>query len=671
MTALQPAIKKYALVLIAAIGLLAYVNSFNNSFQFDDGYHIVEGDKIKNFDKYLTLDHWKQINDRPLSFFTLAINYRLGELEVAGYHVMNLLFHVLAGFVAFLLTLQILSLEVFKKNKTVRDYGVLIALFSAFIFVAHPIQTQAVTYIIQRMTVLAGLFYMLSVLFYIKGRVAHLDAKETKAWKPWAFYAGAVIAGGLGFLSKQNAATFPLAFILAEILFIRNAEGRHDRKFLIILSSVIGGLLILGISIAGIPSEYEKISRSEYLYTQFRVLVKYWQLLFLPVNQHLDYYWRVSNTLWGWKELTSLAFLLVTLAAAVLLFRKNWIIPAFAIFWFYLTLSIESTIIPIRDVIFEHRLYMAVYGFGFAISYLAFYFLGKKKALVPALVLGAITLAYAGAAINRNNVWKTPYTLWTDSTEKSPKRERAWYWLASYYTSERDPQNALRCYETSIQCNPNFPLAYNGRGNIRKESGDLDGALTDYSRAIELDPNYVTAYYNRGIALAAKNKLTDAIKDYDRSVSLGNSSSAVFYNRANAKRRKGLYDSAIEDYNKAISIDPRYPLAFFNRGLTKSAKKNQEGAIKDIDMAISLDPNNHLFYNGKGVSYMNMGKYEDAVKEFDRSVQLNPGFGQAFYNRGYAKFNGLGDLSGACADWNKALQLDYRQARRYLDQYCK
>jgi tetratricopeptide (TPR) repeat protein len=521
------------------------------------------------------------------------------------------------------------------------------------------------------MTVLAGLFYMLSVLLYIKGRVAHLDSGETKAWKPWAFYAGAVIAGGLGFLSKQNAATFPLAFILAEILFIRNAEGRHDRKFLITLSSVIGGLLILGISIAGIPSEYEKISRSEYLYTQFRVLVKYWQLLFLPVNQHLDYYWRVSNSLWGWKELTSLAFLLATLAAAVLLFRKNWIIPAFAIFWFYLTLSIESSIIPIRDVIFEHRLYMAVYGFGFAISYLAFYFLGKKKVLVPVLILGAITLAYAGASINRNSVWKTPYTLWTDSVEKSPKRERAWYWLASYYTSERDPQNALRCYETSIQCNPNFPLAYNGRGNIRKESGDLDGALTDYTRAIELDPNYVTAYYNRGIALAAKNKLTDAIKDYDRSVSLGNSSSAVYYNRANAKRRKGLYDSAIEDYNKAISIDPRYPLAFFNRGLTKSAKKNQEGAIKDIDKAISLDPNNHLFYNGKGVSYMNMGKYEDAVKEFDRSVQLNPGFGQAFYNRGYAKFNGLGDLSGACADWNKALQLDYRQARRYLDQYCK
>ncbi|MCK9400161.1 MAG: tetratricopeptide repeat protein [Bacteroidales bacterium] len=671
MASIQPLIKKYAIILITIIGIIAYANSFNNAFQFDDGYHIVEGSKIKNFDNVLKFSHWKAINDRPLSFFTLAVNYKLNELDVAGYHVVNLLFHILAGLIAFLLTFEILSLPVFRKNRTIQDYKVLIALFSSMIFVAHPIQTQAVTYITQRMTVMAGLFYMWSVLLYIRGRNAHLEPARAKAWKSYAYYAGAIAAGALGFLSKQNAATFPLAFILVEILFIRDQQEKIDRRFLTTISCVVGGIILLGIILNGLPSEYDKISRSEYLFTQFRVMVKYWQLLFLPINQHLDYYWTISISLWGYKDLLSLALLLGTIALGVFLFRKNWLIPAFAIFWFYLTLSIESTIIPIRDVIFEHRMYMAVFGIGFAFSYLAFYFLGRKKQIYPVIVLSILTLVYMGASFNRNKVWKNIYTLWSDSTTKDPKRERAWYWLASYYTLEKDPENALKCYNTSIECNPNFPLAYNGSGNVKKETGDLKGALKDYNKAIQLDPNYMTAYYNRGIANAAMNQLSDAIKDYDQSIQVGNRSSAVYYNRGNAKRRKGQYSSAIEDYNIALEIDPKYPLAYFNRGLTKAGMKDHEGAIADIDFAIRLDPKNHLFYNGKGVSLLSLGKYQEAVNNFDLSIQMNSDFGQAYYNRGYAKLNGLSDLKGACEDWTVAASKGYKSAEHYIQLYCK
>jgi tetratricopeptide (TPR) repeat protein len=675
MSSLQPLLKKYAIILIAVIGIIAYANSFNNSFQFDDGYHIIDGTKIKNFDNVLTASHWKGIQNRPLSFFTLALNYELNDsdnkLDVTGFHVANLLFHILAGFIAFLLTLEILSLRVFRKNKVIQEYSVLIALFSAFIFVAHPIQTQAVTYIIQRMSVLAGLFYMWSVLLYIRGRKVHLQNKAEKKWKPYALYAGAFAAGVLAFLSKQNAASFPLAFILAEVMFIRNQENKIDRRFLAVVSSVVGVIILAGIAMNGLPSEYDKISRSEYLLTQFRVMAKYWQLLFLPVNQHLDYYWPISSSLWGYRELLSLAFLLGTIALGVLAFRKNWLIPAFAIFWFYLTLSIESSIIPIRDVIFEHRLYLAVFGFGFAISYLFFDLLGRKKQNYPIIALSILTIIYIGASLNRNKVWENPYTLWSDSVKKSPKRERAWYWLATYYTGEKDMENALKCYDTSIACNPRFPLAYNGRGNLKKESGDMKAALEDYNKAIALDPKYVTAYYNRGVTHAALNKLEEAIKDYDRSVALGNRTSAVYYNRGNAKRRNKNYASAIEDYNTAIKIDPSNTLGFFNRGLTKASLKNHEDAVKDIDQAIKMDPRNHLFYNGKGVSLIALNKFNEAIENFSQSVKLNPDFGQAYYNRGYAKQVGLNDKDGACKDWEIASSKGYKGANFYLQQYCK
>jgi protein O-mannosyl-transferase len=671
MISYQPLIKKYAILLIAVVGIIAYINSFNCTFQFDDGYHIVEGSKIKKIENVLAVSHWTAIGNRPLAFFTLAVNYKLNQLDPTGYHITNLLFHILAGFMAFLLTIEILSLPVFRKNKTVKDYKVFIALFTAFIFVAHPIQTQAVTYIIQRMTVMAGFFYMWAVLLYIRGRNAHLKKPPLKTWKPYAYYAGAFFAGFLGIISKQNAVTFPLAFILAEIFFIRNYQQKIDRKFLITLSSAVGFVILIGLIFYGLPREFDRISRSEYLLTQFKVMVKYWQLLFLPLNQHLDYYWPISTKLWDLKEMLSLIFLLITIGLGVWFYRKNWLIASFCIFWFYLTLSVESTIIPIRDVIFEHRLYMAVFGFGFAISYYVFQFLGSKKEKFAIIALSALTLVYAGASIGRNMVWKNPLTLWSDSTEKDPKRERAWYWLATYYMTEKDHENAMKSYDTSIDCNPAFPLAYNGRANLKKEIGDLKGAIQDYDKAIGLDQNYIMAYYNRGIAYAASNKLDEAIQDYDRSIKLGNNTSSVYYNRGNAKRRKKDAKGAIEDYNKSIKIDPDQPLAYFNRGLTKAQMQNHEDAIKDIDIAIKYDPKNHLFYNGKGVSLIALNKYQEAVKNFDICIKLNPDFGQAYFNRGYAKHMGLNDTPGACQDWNTAIAKGYKSAGGYLAQYCR
>jgi Tfp pilus assembly protein PilF len=673
----QDFLKKYAIILIAVIGIIAYANSFNNSFQFDDGYHIIDGTKIKNMDNVLKISHWQGIGNRPFSFLTLAIDYKLADKDKSGrpdstvFHISNLLFHILAGFFAFLLTLEIMSLSIFKKNKVITENKIFIALFTAFIFVAHPIQTQAVTYIIQRMAVLAGMFYMWSVLLYIRGRKIHLEIKSNTNWKPYAYYAGAFIAGFLSFLSKQNGITFLLAFILVEILFIRNEQLKIDRKFLIVFSSAVFVIIAIGLLIKGIPAEYEKISRSQYLITQFRVMAKYWQLLFLPVNQHLDYYFRISNGLNGITEILGLLLHLGIIAFGVILFRKKWMIASFGIFWFYLTLSVESSIIPIRDVIFEHRLYTTVLGFGFAISYLVFYYLRSKKAVYPVIALSLLTVVYIGASLNRNSVWKNPYTLWSDSVKKSPKRERAWYWLATYHMEQKDMENAMKCFDKSVECNPIFPLAYNGRGNLKKETGDMSGALKDYDMAIKLDPRYVAAFYNRGIVYAATEKLEKAIKDYDKSIELGNKSSTVYYNRGNAKRRNRNFEAAIKDYNTSIKIDPYNPLAYFNRGLTNAKLNKHEEAITDIDRAIKLDPKNHLFYNGKGVSQISLNKYTEAVDNFSKSIMLNPDFGQAYYNRGYVKHIAFNDLTGACKDWEIASAKGFKVENQYLTKYCK
>jgi protein O-mannosyl-transferase len=670
---LQIHIKKYAIVLIAVVGIISYINSFNNAFQFDDGYHILEGSKIKDIHNFTDLSHWKNIENRPLSFFTLAVDYSIakkdstGKPKVTGFHITNFIFHILASFISFLLCFEIMSLAIFDTNQTIKKYSVFIALFASFIFVAHPIQTQAVTYIVQRMAVMAGLFYMLSVLLYIKGRKIHI--KKIDNWKPYLLYSLSFIAGILGFLSKQNALTFPLACILAEIFFIRNVKEEIDKKFLAFFASFVTILFFFGLLYKGLPVEYP-ISRWEYLLTQFRVLVKYWQLIFVPINQHVDYYFTLSTTLWDLEELISLAFLIGTILFSVFLFKRQWYIVSFSIFWFYVTLSIESSIIPIRDFIVEHRLYIALLGYSFSLSYVIFYFLGRKRMRYPLVVLSVVTVIYVGLSINRNIVWSTPYTLWADSVTKSPKRERGWYWLALYYRDNKDIRNSLRCYNIAIECNPSFTLAYNGRGNVKVDIGDFQGALDDYNTAIRLDPKYAIAYYNRGIAYSNLNRLQEAIQDYNRSIALGNASADVYFNRANAKRQN-KEESFLNDYDRAIEIDPLHSTSYFNRGMTRAKLGDYQKALEDITISIKIDPKNYLYYNGKGLVLNDLKQYTESVENFTLCIQLNPKFGSAYYHRGSVKQSGLKDTKGACKDWERALAQGHQGAGYYLENLCK
>lgn len=166
-----------ALVILVLAGLLVYFNTFEADFQLDDGFHILKKEEIKDLDNYRSIDKWLNINQRPLSTFTLALNYAMNKFDVFGYHLFNLIFHILTGLVVYLLIVQVLDFP-FHKKKDIPEYRHLLGIFCALIFIVHPVQTQAVTYIIQRMAVMAGFFYLLSAYFYIRSR--YLYARGAK-----------------------------------------------------------------------------------------------------------------------------------------------------------------------------------------------------------------------------------------------------------------------------------------------------------------------------------------------------------------------------------------------------------------------------------------------------------------------------------------------------------
>lgn len=235
--------------------LIIYSNSFDCSFHFDDQSSILDNKKVKSLSDFVSFDTWTNINGRPLSYVTIAFNYYLDGLNPTGYHWFNILAYILAAILVFLLSKLLIGITLKELPEKKKIY---VALGAAFIFAAHPIQSMAVTYIVQRISVLSGLFYILSVLLYIKARQYHNNKGLVS--KTTLLYFATGLAGILALLSKQNAATLPIMWWFVELYFIRNKDQKLAKKYLI----AFGGIILVGILLVVItgflPRETEDIS---------------------------------------------------------------------------------------------------------------------------------------------------------------------------------------------------------------------------------------------------------------------------------------------------------------------------------------------------------------------------------------------------------------------------
>jgi tetratricopeptide (TPR) repeat protein len=374
-------------------------------------------------------------------------------------------------------------------------------------------------------------------------------------------------------------------------------------------------------------------------------------------------------------EIASLAILLGLIYLGYFMYKRDRLV-AFGIFWFFVTLSVESTIIPIRDFMFEHRMYLPSFGLilaaGAGLSHLPQALkLGKSKVPATLAILAALVLAFGIAAYARNNVWQTDLSLWGDSVKKSPEKARPWMWQGIAYSNLKKYNLAKQSFDKSIELMPDFAMGYFNRGNVFKELNEYPKSIADYTKAIEFKKDYAMAYFNRGVVRAKIGQQEAAIEDYDKALKYNPRNSLAYYNRGNAYRVIKKYQKAIADYDRATAINPGYSLAMFNRGLCRAALDQHREAIVDYDKAIAVDSKNYLFFNGKGVSLHALKMYPEAIVSYSNSISLNPKFGQAYFNRAYSKFFGMNDDSGACKDWQDALNLDYKSAASFVAQYCQ
>ncbi|MDH3327712.1 MAG: hypothetical protein OEM01_00585 [Desulfobulbaceae bacterium] len=293
------------LLLISIVGFLAYSNTFHVPFQWDGDTFIKENPIIKDFSYFLDpakasgSEYYGALKSRYIGFLTFALNYELGMFDVVNYHIFNFTIHILNAFLVYALVLLSFRTPVLRES-SVSQHALYMSLLAGLLFVAHPVQTEAVTYIFQRLASLVALFYLLSLVAYIRSR-------QSAGFTAFCFYILSLLAAILAMKTKENAFTLPLVIALYEFMFFTGPVGKRLLRLLPLLMTLsIVPLTLAGINkpagdvISGIAPAtrgYEGLSRSDYLLTQFRVIVTYLRLLILPVNQNLDYDYPVFRSL--------------------------------------------------------------------------------------------------------------------------------------------------------------------------------------------------------------------------------------------------------------------------------------------------------------------------------------------------------------------------------------
>jgi protein O-mannosyl-transferase len=566
----------FSVLSIAIILLAVYGNSFECSWHFDDKPNITENPNL-----HMTEFSLEQINKalksnrkhpqtfyRPVVCLSFALNHYFGGLGVFGYHLVNLVIHFLSSVFLFLFILNTLSLPSLRKNYSSSAYE--IALLATILWAINPIQTQAVTYIVQRMASLAAMFYIISMYFYLKARTAHHT-------KPRVAFFG---LSGLSFLlaigSKENAAMLPMSLFLYEAIVIQddtNLFFRRNLKWFILSCSII---VIIGLlyfysqegTIFSFLKGYERrtFTLAERLLTQPRIFIFYITLLFYPMPHRLSitHSFEISTSLFE-PVTTFFAILFVFgLIAFSLTIARRKPLFAYCLLFFILNHLIESTIFSL-ELIFEHRNYLPSMFLFLPLAMLFCYgvYEARPKRWIKTVLyifMFCFIISLGHGTFLRNMIWKNEDSLWLNATEVAPGHWRPWHNLGKYYAARQSYEIALTLlYEAlSKEEHPNKDdkkITHYNLGYVYQHIGAKEKAFFNYLQAERIDPEFGPARNNKAILMAETGKTQEAIRELKQLIVQTPELPAAHINLGKIFLQEQMLDEAIQSLEKALQLD--------------------------------------------------------------------------------------------------------------------
>ena len=618
-------------LLVTVAVILGYWHTLDVPFQFDDTLNITRNFNVHRLDPAVIF-HMKP--SRFLGMMTIALNYHFNEDNVLWYHAVNTLIHLGASLSFYWLLGGLLRAGVFRLEPS-DPRGRALQVFGALLFALHPLQTQAVTYVIQRLESLAAFFYIAAVASYLESRLAERRSRSA------LFLALAVLLSVCGMFSKETAFTIPFAAAAVELAaFGRGKAGETFARRLLwilplfILLPIVPVLLRTQGVLHRVRSDMG-VTPWPYLLTQMKAHLIYLKLLAAPWGQNVDYDCPIATTPWNGAVIAGALLLLALLAAGFALFRRLPL-AALGIFWYFIAISISSSFIPIPDMIFEHRVYPAMPGFAMVLCAFAS-FIKPTKALVGVCLV--LSVVYGGLTFARNELWRDPVKLWADVVRKSPNKARAHLDLGVSYMRETPPriEEGKRCFQKALEIQPNYQAVHLNLAQIYESAGERQLAIDHYKQAVSgYDKiSAALAYYRVGVMLYKEHKDAGARGAFEEALKLYPNDVNSLANLGVVYSNLGKSDKAIALYLEAIRFAPQHMFAHENLGIEYLKIGKAPEAEKEFALCIAMGSEKNIVHRGAAQAAILQGKLEAAREYLKRALTNNnePNDVEAFWLR--------------------------------------
>lgn len=581
-------------VVLVLAGVAVYANSFYGIFLFDDEPHILRNETIQHL-----FPPWDLLTARrPVVYITLAINYAISQLEPWSYHALNLIVHILASLTLYGVVRQTLSLKSLHK-KYGRSSNPLAGVM-ALIWLVHPLQTQSVTYIVQRGESLMGLFYLFTLYSLIR---------SSQSNKPLIWWLMGIASCVMGMGSKAVMVTAPVMMLLYDRIFLCQSirdvlrqrktfyAGLASTWTILWMSGIVQGVFNTTPTDSHVGFSYQGITSLEYLATQPGVLLHYLSLCYWPQSLCLDYAWPVAKTTMeiALPGIVIMALFIITIWGC---FIKPKI--GFVGAWFFMILSPTSSFIPIKDAAFEHRMYLPLASVIILTVLIVNHYLHKWKSAasnqtpvhrnVSVMILVCVVILLGMGTIRRNRIYHSNQAMWQDVLKNHPHNYRA----------------------------------YTGVGVQLFYEGKLDEAIQSYQKALQIKPEYADGHYNLGVAFAKQNKIKQAISSYQQAINLNpkhvDAHSALGWLFMNNNQPK----MGVRVFEHAVDVVPDNSKARLNLGNALGQAGRMHEAIEQFQKALELQPDSASGYYGLGMAYLFLDRIDEAVHALNEALQIQP-----------------------------------------------
>lgn len=580
--------------LVSCATFIIYLPALKNGFvSWDDNTYVFENPMIQSLDLgFLIWVFSAEANPiwHPLTLFSLAIDYSIWGLNPKGYHLTNILIHAVNTFLVALLAFKLIERVENGKSGTNKK-NLIAGIVTAVLFGIHPLHVESVAWISERKDVLYALFYLLSLLIYLK----YIAASDKKRY---AYYVTCLGFFALSLLSKPMAVSLPIVLLIFDYYPLKRITAPLKavliEKIPFFLLSLASSFVTVTVHHkSGTSSLIEEYSLSSRIFETIYAYVFYLQKMILPVGLAPYYSLPININFFTFKYFGSLILLIAITYFVVTARKKN---KLFFSVWLYYILTLIPTIGIIKvsgSTIADRYTYLPSLGpfllIGLAVEIVYERYSKKEFQIAITVMLSALTLLLSKNTVTQISIWHDSITFWS--------------------------------YE--IKLFPDTFVAYYNRGQYYWRTGQHLAAISDYDTAIMLKPLYAPTYINRGLAYFDIGSYANAINDYNRAIGLEPRNADAYINRGNSYIKIGNYKEAINDFDLAIKIEPQYSNSYNNRGLAHYYLGDYTQAGKDLSQAISLNPQDPDAYYNLALVYSKSGKAELAQVYFNKAAVMN------------------------------------------------